>query len=156
MQNSNTETVLFIDIQWTDDKNRDIPNPNCCSRRMPMKTRLNIFAAKWIIPACNQMHVTSLHPWWWFTTSSHLRAPIFVSLQKPTKIWCIKVLQKSIKILTILFILFRVKRSILSLNVWGTTSIVSGWIKITKTYQNAFVISQLGHNITKTYLKMFV
>lgn len=64
---------------------RNIPNPNCCSRRMPMKTRLNMFAAKWTIPACNQMQVTSLHPSCWFTTSYHRSAPILDKLKKWSK-----------------------------------------------------------------------
>jgi len=25
-----------------------LPNPNCCSRRMPIKTRHNMFDSKWI------------------------------------------------------------------------------------------------------------
>lgn len=51
-----------------------------------MNTRLNIFATKWITPACNHMQDTSLHPWCPFTTLSHFKAPIFVNLQQKKKV----------------------------------------------------------------------
>lgn len=60
----------------------NIPNPNCCSRRMPMKTRLSMFATRWITPACNQMQVTSLHPWCFWTTLVHSSAPNLSNLQE--------------------------------------------------------------------------
>lgn len=61
---------------------RSLPKPKFCSSRIPMKTRLSIFASKWTRPACNQMHETSLQPWWWCTTLSQLRPPNLSNLCK--------------------------------------------------------------------------
>ena len=78
------QLVLIAKKYWPRKADFDsyLPNPNCCSRRMPMKTRLSMFARRWIIPACNQIQVISLHPWCLSTTLVHSRAPNLSSLCK--------------------------------------------------------------------------
>lgn len=62
-----------------------IPKPNCCSRRIPMNTRLSILAARWMTPACNHIHVKRRQPWCFSTTLSHSSDPNFSNLTKNHK-----------------------------------------------------------------------
>lgn len=73
------------EVQEFDFYQGNIPNPNCCSRRTPIKIRLSMFASRWMMPACNQIHVTSLHPWWPCTVLAPSRAPSLYNLQKDGK-----------------------------------------------------------------------
>lgn len=80
--------IIFtlVDIGLDLDKGHKVkhglPKPNCCSRRIPIKTKLNMFTIRWITPACNQIQLTSLHPWCWCTILSQSRAPNFFNLQR--------------------------------------------------------------------------
>lgn len=57
-----------------------LQNPNCCSRRMPMRRRLIMLAARWMRPACSQVLVSSRHAWLPCTTPYQSSAPYFRSL----------------------------------------------------------------------------
>lgn len=81
--------------QKKEPKRVSLLNPNCCSRRIPINTRLSMLASRCITPACNQMQVTSLHPWCWCTTLFHSSPPSFSNLKrwkkKKKKCWNILV-----------------------------------------------------------------
>lgn len=77
-----------------------IPNPNSCSSRIPITSRLNILANKWKMPACNQMQVISRQPSCLSTTLSTSRAPILSNLKKENKI-------KGLSILLVYLLLFQ-------------------------------------------------
>jgi hypothetical protein len=61
---------------------KDIQNPNSCSRRIPMKRRLSMFASKWKTPACNHMQEMRRQLWCLCTTLFTSKAPIFSKLPK--------------------------------------------------------------------------
>lgn len=56
-------------------------NPNCFSRRKPMRTTLNILTMRWTTPAWSHIDVTSLHFSLPFTTLLRSKAPIFSNLK---------------------------------------------------------------------------
>ena len=58
-----------------------LQNPNCCSRRTPMKMRLIMLASRWMRPACNQVQLSSRHAWFPCTTFCQSRAPYLFSLR---------------------------------------------------------------------------
>lgn len=67
-----------------------LQNPNSCSRRIPIKRRLNILASKWIAPAWSQMQDTRRHPSPSSTTSFDSSAPNSSSLQNlPIHSWSV-------------------------------------------------------------------
>lgn len=78
--------ITFVYLGIGLNSRQDIPKPNCCSRRIPIKTKLNMFASRWITPACNQIQLTSLHPWCPCTTLYHSRPPNFSNLQSWSRI----------------------------------------------------------------------
>jgi len=59
-----------------------IPNPNSCSRRIPIKTRLNMLASTWTTPPCNHIQEKSRQTWCPWITLPTSRAPIFSNLNK--------------------------------------------------------------------------
>jgi hypothetical protein len=58
-----------------------LQNPNCCSRRTPMKMRLIMLARRWMRPACSQVHDSSRQAWFPCTTLYQSRAPYLCSLR---------------------------------------------------------------------------
>lgn len=64
---------------------KSLPNPNCCSRRIPINSKLSMFTTKWIRPAWSQMQLIRRHPWSWWTILFQSRAPIFSKLANKKK-----------------------------------------------------------------------
>ena len=64
-----------------------LPKPNCCSRRIPMNSKLSMLITKWIRPAWSQIQLIRRHPWCWWTTLAQSRAPIFSKLQDGCEIF---------------------------------------------------------------------
>jgi hypothetical protein len=61
---------------------RSLPNPNCCSSRIPMNSKLNMLTIRWTRPAWSHIQLMRRHPWCSWTTLAQLSAPIFSKLPK--------------------------------------------------------------------------
>lgn len=81
-ENCEDKNIWYMHGDTGSRETRCIPNPNSCSSRIPMKTRLNILASIWKTPACNHMQEIRRHAWCLWTTFSTSRAPIFSNLNR--------------------------------------------------------------------------